>query len=70
MLLLLNLDSGIRTGLLNEGLVVQLNSITPNAIIQSSPWGYQNYSISAIYDGISWFRVSDTTGGFMEILIQ
>ena len=35
---------------------------TPNAIIQSSPWGYQNYSGSAIYDGISWFRVSDTTG--------
>ena len=34
---------------------------TPNAIIQSSPWGYQRISGSAIYDGIGWTRVSDVT---------
>ena len=34
---------------------------TPNAIIQSSPWGYQRFSGSAIYDGIGWTKVSDVT---------
>ena len=33
---------------------------TPNAIIQSSPFAV--YSGSAIYDGVSWFQTSDTTG--------
>ena len=47
------------TGLLNIGPGGAAATGTPNAIIQSSPWHI--YSGSAIYDGISWFRTSDTT---------
>ena len=51
------------TSILNIGPGAAAATGTPNAIIQSSPYGYAQYSGSAIYDGISWFRVSDTTGG-------
>ena len=49
------------TGFFTEGPGNSAATGTPNAIIQSSPWGYQKYSGSAIYDGIAWNRVSDVT---------
>ena len=51
------------TGFFTEGPGNSAATGTPNAIIQSAPWGYQKYSGSAIYDGIAWNRVSDVTGG-------
>ena len=49
------------TGFFTEGPGNSAATGTPNAIIQSSPWGYQKYSGSAIYDGIAWNRISDVT---------
>ena len=49
------------TGFFNEGPGNSAATGTPNGIIQSSPWGYQRFSGSAIYDGISWNKISDVT---------